>query len=972
MRWRTALADGGRSFRFQIVGILGDGSRVTQSVVVNVLDHNVGPQFTNVASWLPPAMPSGNTLTASAYAGSTLTFTAQAADPDVLPNGAPDQASLVYSLVLPSSMNGGDDSGQQTATINSHTGSFTWTPPLLLADHTVTFQVVVTDHGGLSACETVSVSVQEPPTLGGLATWSVSNHVSDAMQVPAPDHWPAFTDIYDSSLPRDNFGPTFSLSFPSGSTLSSDLSIDPITGVMTWEPSSVNPPAAGDYPVVVTLSDGVQSASQSLDLKVTTRSAPYFLSGASPVYNGGIASAQLVQAEATFDPSMPIPAAIDFVVAPIYAGSAQNLSYSLRCDPTFTYAGGATLYSADGAEHFQYIAQPTNHWSIVAANVVVSDTSGDTATMRVVISVDQGNQTVSGVYAVPTAVAYQSPSTAMGLPTTGFWTGGIEKTYNITAQPAHGTITEAPNFSQTGEFYYTPDSGFCGVDTLQFKCDYTYLPDPYLSIAPKPVTGTTNVATFQIVVGPVVRLTVNNQQEVALAVNSGSAGSQNGMPLVNCQRNAAPAPTDRLVKTATLTITNPWSEPYSGYWTLGGCLAGKSTTFASYVHVFMYSGGTYTELFPGSSEPISLPANGSKTVQLLLEGMATETVDLSATLSSQLDQWQHTSPPALPSAWYTLTLQVNVVGPVLRFQGMTAGEEAAGQVGFVKLDNEYYLGRKDAQSQPLADDTATSPLPASTTDPNWAAATLEIASAPDLTAAWELNIPAGLRVWQQVGGQWVAVTSNTYVACPSNSGAITLGIEGMQLGTADLTANVHYTGTGIDVTYSTATVNLQVVSDSLAIDNVTLLDIAKGDDPAKAAVDSGYEPRQDAACRARRSSDPGPQQRPHRRPARRRASRHRFVAKPAGGGWRARAGDVHLRPRFRPGRILGRGRRGIDAGICRADMDRPEPGQLLRGPHGAEPGAEDLGQRHGSSPYPGHQHFRAHDQDPRRSPRQPL
>jgi RHS repeat-associated protein len=825
-----------------------------QSPVEQTITEDSGsPYFTNVSSWLSSG---------SVYTGNTVTFMAQATDP----NGSSDQSKLVYSLVLPSSMNGGDDSGGQRATIGPSTGVFSWTPSLLLAGQTVTFQVVATDPDGLSASQSVSISVLEVPQLSGLSTWTVSTAASDALQVPAPNHWPQFADVYNAAplgTPMSEAqitGATCAFNLPQSSNdtaVNSCLTINSTTGVMTWMPSANVLSYAGSHQVTVTLRYGTETATACFTLNVTLPSyGPYFLPGLDSTADAPGFQATHQYMEYSTDTSESDP--VGFYVVPQYQGPGP-LAYSLQPDPNFSSFAQGTIYSIGGQEYYRYLGPPpsANQWSVLGADIVVTGPSGVTATMQVVISLHEGTYYgdtpyfLTGCYALSNSLIYQ-PNTVMTVSATGqgYPDAAVEKQYYITTYPTHGTIALASDFLTTGNFTYTPNAGFSGIDTLQFDCHYSYTDGPQGVSAPDPLAGITNVATVQIGVGPLVSLNVAGQftsssggKEAPLQIDSTAAGSRYGMPIAAYQQNAALGSSDKAVKTATLTITNPWMEPYSGYWSLNAgsnTITLNTTSFSDYVHVYLYSGGTYTELFPNSSMPVNLAAGGSQTFQLVLEGVASGVasgaVNLPVTLSGRLGD---VSQDTLPSSWLADSVQIDVVGPALRFQAMTVGEEAAGQVGFVKLNDDYDLNLVDANNEPLPDYDAGSPLTMPNPDPDWAKATLEIASAGSLSAQWALNIPDDLRVWEQAGNQWVSVVSGETFA--AGSGPINLWVEGTQLGSAQLTANVDYYGNSVSVTYSSS-VKLQVVSDSLVVGGVTALDVAQNN-PAAAPVpiDSGYE-----------------------------------------------------------------------------------------------------------------------------------
>jgi hypothetical protein len=168
-----------------------------QSVTVTVADVNQPPVLTVPASL-------------SVNAGSPLTFTAGATDPDI-----PAQ-TLTFSLV-------GAPAG---AAIDSATGVFTWTPTIAQGGASYTFALRVTDNGtpNLSDQKNVTVVVNptivnHPPVLAAIPNQTVNE--GSLLQLTAT--------ATDPDLPAEHL--TFSLdSAPAGAH------IDPVSGVFTWTP----------------------------------------------------------------------------------------------------------------------------------------------------------------------------------------------------------------------------------------------------------------------------------------------------------------------------------------------------------------------------------------------------------------------------------------------------------------------------------------------------------------------------------------------------------------------------------------------------------------------------------------------------------------------------------------------------------------------------------------------------------------
>ncbi len=158
--------------------------------------------------------------------GQELAFIAAATDPDIPAN------TLTFSL---------DSGAPDGATIDSVTGVLTWTPGE--ADGPGTFEVTVrvTDSGtpALDDSETITVTVNavnEAPVLDPIDDQTIS--VRQPLTVTAT--------ASDPDLPAND------LTFGLGSGAPDGITIDPISGVITWTPTSSQ---EGDHPVTVRVTD---------------------------------------------------------------------------------------------------------------------------------------------------------------------------------------------------------------------------------------------------------------------------------------------------------------------------------------------------------------------------------------------------------------------------------------------------------------------------------------------------------------------------------------------------------------------------------------------------------------------------------------------------------------------------------------------------------------------------------------------
>jgi hypothetical protein len=207
--------------------------------LLTVIHANVPPSLASIPDW---------TVTA----GTALTFTNQATDPDVPPQ------SLTFSL--------GNGAGLG-ATVTPDTGIFSWTPGAAQLG-TNAFSVIVTDNGSppLSATQAFNVVVvvtNNPPALAPIASQTI--HAMMTL---------TFTNSATDPDPGDAL--TFSLDpgAPAGATVGAN------SGIFQWAPNDFQ---IGTNPITVRVTDSWlprQSAAQSLTVIVLPRpSASVALSG---------------------------------------------------------------------------------------------------------------------------------------------------------------------------------------------------------------------------------------------------------------------------------------------------------------------------------------------------------------------------------------------------------------------------------------------------------------------------------------------------------------------------------------------------------------------------------------------------------------------------------------------------------------------------------------------------------------------
>ncbi len=226
----------------------------TNTITVRVTDNGVPPMsatqtFTvtvNEVNQPPVLQPIANKSDA---AGTTLTFTASASDPDIPAN------TLSFSL---------DPGAPAGAGINSSSGLFSWMPTQGQAPSTNTITVRVTDNGvpSLSATQSFTVTVSQsnvPPVLTPVGNQTI--YASNTLTIT--------NMASDANVPAQQL--TFSLDpgAPAGAAVTSG------TGVFTWTPTAGQSPSTNSITVRVTDSGSPPlSAAQSFTVTVLQSNLP--------------------------------------------------------------------------------------------------------------------------------------------------------------------------------------------------------------------------------------------------------------------------------------------------------------------------------------------------------------------------------------------------------------------------------------------------------------------------------------------------------------------------------------------------------------------------------------------------------------------------------------------------------------------------------------------------------------------------
>ncbi len=232
-------------------------------------------------------------------AGSPVSVTAQATDPDFPPN------PLTYSL---------GPGAPEGATINPTSGAFNWTPTAAQGGRTFTIPVVVSDGGNpvLTATQTFDVVVNPSNTAPVFAPVSAQN-VAEGNQLVVT------LSATDADVPPNQltYGP--GTDFPAGATL------NPSSGVLTWTPTEADGPKTVTIAAVVT-DNGIPplSATISLTVNVTEVNQPPVLA---PIGNQTVVTGSTLSLSASAtDADLPANALTFSLGAGAPAGASINPS----------------------------------------------------------------------------------------------------------------------------------------------------------------------------------------------------------------------------------------------------------------------------------------------------------------------------------------------------------------------------------------------------------------------------------------------------------------------------------------------------------------------------------------------------------------------------------------------------------------------------------------------------------------------
>ncbi|MEW5848666.1 MAG: putative Ig domain-containing protein [Myxococcota bacterium] len=262
-----------------------DGGRTTSLLLhVTVLPGNLAPTLTAPASL-------------AGQEGAPITFDIEANDPEGLPltwtvAGFPDGAIL-------------DDA----------TGAFSWTPDYDEAgEHTLHIEISDGEHTASVDVVITVTNVNRAPVLQPIGPLQVAELSTLTLSINASDP--------DADTLRYAMDPS-----PPGATLDA--------ATLTWMPDHT---AAGVYPVVVTVSDGVEAVSEAVTITVTNTNVPPTVQPVPPqtVAEGETLALALVAADLDGE-------TLSFSSANLPAGATLSVTGDFSWTPRFDQAGSHTV-----------------------------------------------------------------------------------------------------------------------------------------------------------------------------------------------------------------------------------------------------------------------------------------------------------------------------------------------------------------------------------------------------------------------------------------------------------------------------------------------------------------------------------------------------------------------------------------------------------------------------------------------------
>jgi Ca2+-binding RTX toxin-like protein len=508
-----------------------------------------------------------NGQTSTAIVTVTVAPLADVANPatvNIAENSGVDHGTLSYavptgesvkSVVLTTQATGG------TAVVNPD-GTYTYTPNSGFAGHD-SFSYTVTDSNGQSSTATITVNVAplaDVANPGSLAVVENSGATQGSLvtdvSVPTGESITGFTLHSQAAhgtavvnangtytytpnagfAGTDTFTYTVTDSNKQTSTATVTLTVNPlpITATPDTNQGNENSTIPGSLGKDVTGVTG-DAITFTAGTTATTHGSVTINADGSYVYTPttGYSGQDTFTYTATDHSGATSTATVTLTVTPLaITANTDTGTGNENSNITGTVAGDASTVAGDPNTFSVGTTHPTNGTVVVnpdgsytytpnqgfsgtdTFSYVVTDHSGATATATVTLTVAPINPTAVNDSFTVTA---NGPSSTLSVKTNDIPVAGETNTWSVKTTPAHGTITLAADFSSSGNFTYTPTTGFTGVDTFTYLITDT-------SGRTSTATVTLNVAAE---VAPVANPDTYAATENTLLVFNGVAGSAN-------------------------------------------------------------------------------------------------------------------------------------------------------------------------------------------------------------------------------------------------------------------------------------------------------------------------------------------------------------------------------------------------------------------------------------------------------------
>ena len=447
----AVIGNNGKSFK--VVMIDSQNVTVEQTVILTV---NAAPTL-SVSSVAP--------MTAGQLGGRSVTST-----------GANGTGALVYSLV-----NVNLTTGLTGIGINSSTGAVSLASSVAAttANNGKSFKVVATDTRGVSAEQTVTLTVNAVPTLT-LSSSSIVTTAGQSLSIPN-------ITVASTSGGTANF--TYSLSLPAGLT---GITVDSSSGAVTI-PSSVAATTGNNGKTFSVVLSDANNVAATKTVTLTVNTAPTLTLSSIEVMTAG-------QAGGLFLTSSGLNGTTPYNYTLVSGNVATNFG-SITIDPT---SGAVTIPSS--------LASVSNNNT--SFKVRLTDARGVTADQTVTLTVNAAPTLTLSSNAVSLTV--NQPSSVALTSVSGSGTGSYSYAIvspglaGITVDPSSGAVTIAPSVAVPGN------------NGATFSVRLT---DQRGVTATQTVTLTVNAAPTFTLSSNAVTMSAGQTSSVSLTVSSSSAGT---------------------------------------------------------------------------------------------------------------------------------------------------------------------------------------------------------------------------------------------------------------------------------------------------------------------------------------------------------------------------------------------------------------------------------------------------------------